>query len=134
MRGQKWVRSSLRSLSERLRAAGQVASPPTVARLLKGLDYALQVNAQQGEARANHPDRNAPFDSIAPQRQAVAARGQPVIRVDTKTKELMGACKHKGRAWSTAAEAGNVHDFPSDALGRAVPYGVDDLQPQQGTV
>ncbi len=27
-----------------------------------------------------------------------------------------------------------MHDFPSDALGRAVPYGVYDLQHQQGTV
>jgi hypothetical protein len=34
MSAQQWVRSSLRTLSERLRAAGHVASPPTVGRLL----------------------------------------------------------------------------------------------------
>ncbi len=134
MRGQKWVRSSLRRLSERLRAAGHVASPPTVSRLLKGLDYALHVNAKQVEARATHPDRNAQFAYIDEQRQAFAGRGQPVISVDTKKKELIGAFKNAGRAWSTAAEAVNVHDFPSDALGRAVPYGVYDLQHNRGTV
>src|SRR5260370_24990466 len=134
MRGQKWVRSSLRRMSERLRAAGHVASPPTVSRLLKGLDYALHVNAKQVEARATHPDRNAQFAYIDEQRLAFAGRGQPVISVDTKKKELIGAFKNAGRAWSTAAEAVNVHDFPSDALGRAVPYGVYDLQHNRGTV
>ena len=134
MSGQKWVRSSLRSLSERLRAAGHRASPPTVGRLLKGLDYALHVNAKQVEARAKHPDRNAQFGYIDQQRQGFAARGAPIISVDTKKKELIGAFKNNGRAWSTAAEAVNVHDFPSDALGRAVPYGVYDLRHNRGTV
>ena len=68
MSEQKWVRSSLRTLSERLRAAGHVASPPTVGRLLKGLGYALHVNAKQIEARATHPDRDAQFAHIDQQR------------------------------------------------------------------
>jgi hypothetical protein len=59
MSAQRWVCSSLRTLSERLRATGHPASPPTVGRLLKGLDYALHFNSKQIEARANHPDRAA---------------------------------------------------------------------------
>jgi hypothetical protein len=105
-----------------------------VGRLLKGLDYALHVNAKQVEARANHPERNAQFDYIDQQRQVFAVRGQPIISVDAKKKELIGAFKNNGRAWGTAAEAVNVHDFPSDALGRAVPYGVYDPQHNRGTV
>ena len=57
-----------------------------------------------------------------------------MLSVDTKKSELIGAFKNTGRAWGTAAEAVNVHDFRSDALGRVVPYGVSDLQHNRGTV
>jgi len=70
MSGQKWVRSSLRTVSARLREAGHMVSPPTVGRLLKKLDYALHVNAKKIEARATHPDRDTQFGHIADQRQA----------------------------------------------------------------
>ncbi|PZS05022.1 MAG: hypothetical protein DLM70_07205, partial [Chloroflexi bacterium] len=40
MSAQKWVRSSLRTLSARLTGAGHPVSPPTVGRLLQTLDYA----------------------------------------------------------------------------------------------
>jgi len=39
MSTQKWVRSSLRTLSDRLKEAGHTLSPPTVGRLLRKLDY-----------------------------------------------------------------------------------------------
>src|SRR5579859_5604848 len=56
MSTQKWVRSSLRTLSDRLKEAGHALSPPTVGRLLRKLDYSLRVNSKQLEARSNHPD------------------------------------------------------------------------------
>ena len=132
--GQKWVRSSLRTLSQRLGAAGHAVSPPTVGRLLRTLDYALHVNAKKIEARAHHPQRSAQFDYIAQQRQTFAAAGRPIISVDTKKKELIGAFKNNGRAWSREAEAVNVHDFLSEAQGRAVPYGIYDVTHNRGTV
>jgi hypothetical protein len=131
---QKWVRSSLRQLSARLRRLGHGASPPTVARLLRQLDYALHVNAKKREAGATHPDREAQFTVIAHQRATFAAAGLPVISVDTKKKELIGDFKNAGRAWGREAEAVNVHDFRQDALGRAVPYGIYDLSRNRGTV
>ncbi len=134
MSEQQWVRSSLRTLSARLRATGHAVRPPTVGRLLKTLDYALHVNAKKIEARADHPDRDAQFGHIADQRQAFTEAGRPIVSVDTKKKELIGAFKNAGRAWSPEAEAVNVHDFPSDALGRAVPYGVYDVTYNRGTV
>src|SRR5256885_1658056 len=47
---------------------------------------------------------------------------------------LIGAFKNMGRAWSQEAEAVNVHDFLSAALGRAVPYGIYDVTHQRGAV
>ena len=134
MSDQKWVRSSLRTLSARLREAGHAVSPPTVGRLLKTLDYALHVNAKKIEARATHADRDTPFGHIADQRQVFADAGLPIVSVDTKKKELIGAFKNAGRAWGKEAEAVNVHDFPSEAQGRAVPYGVYDVTHNRGTI
>jgi len=134
MSEQKWVRSSLRQLSTRLGDAGHPASPPTVGRLLEDLGYALHVNAKKAEASAAHADRDAQFAHIAAQRQMFEAAGWPMISVDTKKKELIGNFKNAGQAWSQAAEVVNVHDFPQDALGRAVPYGLYDLHHNRGTV
>lgn len=134
MSGQKWVRSSLRTLSRRLTSAGHPVSPPTVRRLLVGRDYALHVNAKQVEARADHADRDEQFAYIARQRATFTAAGLPQISVDTKKKELIGNFKNGGRAWGKAATPVNVHDFPSEAQGRAVPYGIYDLLHNRGTV
>jgi hypothetical protein len=134
MSEQKWVRSSLRSLSKRLSDAGHPVSPPTVGRLLLDLDYALHVNAKKVEARSDHAERDAQFTYIAAQRQAFLDAGWPIISVDTKKKELIGNFKNAGQAWGSEAEAVNAHDFPQDSDGRAVPYGIYDLIHNHGTV
>ena len=128
------MRSSLRHLSERLKDAGHPASPPTVARLLRKLGYCLRVNAKKREASSTHPDREAQFEVIARQRQVFEAADWPIISVDTKKKELIGNFKNAGRAWGREAEAVNVHDFPHDALLRAVPYGIYDVSHNRGSV
>jgi DDE family transposase len=134
MSDQKWVRSSLRQLSRRLGELGHPVSPPTVGRLLADLDYALHVNAKKLEARSDHADRDTQFSYIAAQRQAFLEAHLPIISVDTKKKELIGNFKNAGQEWSTEAEAVNAHDFPHDAAGRAVPYGIYDLTHNHGTV
>jgi hypothetical protein len=134
MSAQKWVRSSLRELSCKLEGAGHPVSPPTVARLLDKLGYALHLNAKKVEANSSHADRGEQFEYIAAQREAFGAAGLPIISVDTKKKELIGNFKNGGRAWSKEAEAVNVHDFLQHALGRAVPYGIYDLTSNRGTV
>jgi len=62
------------------------------------------------------------------------AAGQPVISVDTKKKELIGNFKNAGQCWCREAEAVNVHDFATGATGKAVPYGIHDLQHNAGYV
>jgi hypothetical protein len=134
MSTQKWVRSSLRRLSGRLADAGHAISPPTVARLLRRLDYSLHVNSKQLEARSHHPDRDVQFAYIDQQRSTFAAAGRPIISVDTKRKELIGNFKQAGRAWGRAPTAVNIHDFVQDSQGRAVPYGIYDVLHNRGTV
>jgi hypothetical protein len=134
MSAQKWVRSSLRHLSVRLGAAGHAASPPTVGRLLRKLEYSLKANRKERETGSAHPQRDAQFRHIEEQRLALQAAQLPIISVDTKKKELIGDFKNTGRDWCGSPEVVSVHDFPSTALGRAVPYGIYDLQRNQGHV
>ena len=54
--------------------------------------------------------------------------------MDTKKKELIGNFKNAGQAWGQEAEAVNVHDFPHDALLRAVPYGIYEVNGNRGSV
>jgi hypothetical protein len=59
-----------------------------------------------------------------------------VISVDAKQKELVGDCKHGGRAWQPTGEpeAVRVYDFKIPELGRVTPYGVYDLAANAGWV
>jgi Rhodopirellula transposase DDE domain len=134
MTEQKWLRGSLRRLSQRLRTRGQRASPPTVRRLLKKHKYTLKVNRKTKETGQGHPDRETQFAYSETQKQAAREKGLPMISVDTKKKELIGDFKNAGAAWCQEPEVVNTHDFPHDALGRAVPYGIYDLQHNRGSV
>lgn len=133
MREHKWVRSSLRHLSRQLTQAGHAVCPTTVSRLLRKEDYSLQANRKR-EAGAAHPDRNRQFEYIAAQKQAFLSAGQPVISVDTKKKELIGNFKNAGRTWCQEPERVSMHDFPQEALGRSVPYGIFDMAHNRGFV
>ena len=55
-------------------------------------------------------------------------------QLDTKKKELIGDFKNAGRTWGRTPERVNAHDFEQDALGKAVPYGIYDVQHNHGTV
>ena len=133
MSEKKWLRSSLRSLSRRLKARGHPVCAATVKRLLKKQHYALKANRKELTGPP-HPDRDVQFRYIEGQKQAFLAAGLPVISVDTKKKELIGAFKNAGRRWCQQAERVNVHDFRQDALARAVPYGIYDLKHNRGSV
>ena len=52
----------------------------------------------------------------------------PVISVDAKKKENIGNFKNNGSTWQRMAIPVNDHDFPSDAKGKAIPYGIYDIQ------
>ena len=103
-------------------------SSTTVGHLLHALGYRLQALRKTQEG-SSHPDRNAQFEHINTTAAAFLQRQQPVISVDTKKKELVGNFKNAGQEWHPAGrpEPVRVHDFPGDATGKAIPYGVYDM-------
>ncbi len=131
----RWTCLSTRNLARTLTAAGHRCSAPTVARLLKAEGYSLQGNAKAAEG-AQHPDRDAQFRYIAARAREHLDAGQPVISVDTKKKEKVGEFANGGAEWRPQGnpQRVNVHDFPSDAIGKAIPYGIYDLGANTGWV
>jgi hypothetical protein len=125
----------VRKLAEGLVELGHRVSYRTVARLLRSRGYSLQANRKTHEG-ADHPDRDAQFEHINLTAKAAIAAGQPVISVDTKKKELVGEFKNGGREWAPAGRPVqvNTHDFPSQAEGKAIPYGIYDIAHNEGWV
>jgi hypothetical protein len=116
----KWTCKSTTQLARELTRQGHPASARTVGRLLRAAGYSLQSNRKTKEG-ANHPDRNAQFEYISQTVKAFQRRGQPVISVDTKKKELVGNFKNGGREWQLRGEPTEVvvHDFLDKTLGES---------------
>jgi hypothetical protein len=131
----RWTCKSTTQLARALTQQGHPVSPRTVGRLLRADGYSLQSNRKTKEGTA-HPDRNAQFEYINEMVKRLQRRDQPVISVDTKKKELIGAFKNPGREWRPkgAPLDVNVHDFLDKTLGKAIPYGVYDVNENQGWV
>jgi hypothetical protein len=131
----RWTCKSTTQLADALSRQGHALSPRTVGRLLNDAGYSLQSNRKTVEG-SSHPDRNAQFLHISRTVLAFQDRGQPVISVDTKKKELVGAFKNGGREWRPMGmpEEVKIYDFLQPELGKAIPYGVYDLTSNQGWV
>jgi len=132
----RWTCKSTHVLSAEMFAQyGIRICDKTVAKLLKEHGYSLQAPNKSVEGK-QHPDRNAQFEHINAKAEDSIKRGVPVISVDTKKKELVGNFKNGGREWQPQGEPElvDVHDFPSDAVGKAIPYGVYDIGSNDGFV
>ncbi len=131
----RWTSKSTRTLAEELTRLGHPVSWVTVARCLDDMGYSLQANRKSKEG-PQHADRDAQFRYINRQVKAVLRRGDPVISVDAKKKELVGPFKNGGRTWRSKGKPQEVNtkDFPSLAQGKALPYGVYDTGQNRAVV
>ena len=131
----KWTVKSTDRIAEEITRRGIAVSANTVRRRLKVLDFSLQGHVKDKEGRQS-PDRDAQFRYINSQVTGFARRGQPVISVDGKKKERVGAFKTAGRRWRPKGQPSrvNVYDFPDLAEGTAIPYGTYDVGGNEGFV
>jgi hypothetical protein len=97
------------------------------------MDYSLRVNRKQ-LATDSSPDRDQQFDYISSLRNRFQQLGLPIISVDTKKRELVGNFKNSGAQWDRSPVLVNDHDFRSDAIGVAIPYGIYDPLANRGAV
>jgi predicted transcriptional regulator len=124
----KWTNKSTRTMAAELGRKGHQVSHVTVARRLWEMGYSLQANVKALEG-PQHPDRDEQFRYINKLVSRFLRTKDPVLSVDTKKKELIGAFENRGRKWKRKGEADrvSVHDFPSMAEGKAIPYGAYDV-------
>ena len=118
----RWTCKSRAKLSAALTKEGWQMSSTTVGRMLNELGYSLQ-SVRKSREGTSHPDRNGQFEHINASAEDFLNRGQPVVSVDTKKKELVGDFKNNGREWQPKGtpEKSLVHDFAQDATGKAIP-------------
>lgn len=79
-------------------------------------------------------NRNAQFERIAELRTLYEAKGNPVVSVDTKKKELIGNLFRAGKIYTTETVEVFDHDFPSLAEGVAIPHAIYDIAHNEGYV
>ena len=131
----KWTNKSTRTIADELTRRGHRTSWVTVARCLHDMGYSLQANVKTVEGR-QHPDRDAQFRHINAQVKSFLRTGDPVVSVDTKKKELVGAFRNAGRTWRPQGEpqAVQTYDFIHLARGKAIPYGTYDVAEDRALV
>ena len=136
--GCKWTRKTTGKIAQQLQRAGIRVSAKTVGRLLKQMNYSLRMNLkclESGQSKPPDPQqRDLQFRYIRSQIRKHKANAMPVISVDTKSRELIGPFHQPGRKWSKAPDEVLDHDFPSDASGVAIPYGIYDIMRNEGFV
>jgi len=131
----KWTNKSTYKIADELRKLEHKIDPDTVGRILKENDYSLQANKKNIEG-SSVPERDAQFRYINKLAKEFTNQAYPVISVDAKKKENVGEFKNPGRTWTKKGQAKevNVYDFPSLGNGKATPYGIYDVNRNEGMV
>src|SRR6266567_3373070 len=131
----KWTSKSVSKLKQALGKQGHAIGETAIRGLLQAMGFSLKANKKSIEG-ASHADRDAQFQHINRTGKAFEAKGQPVISVDCKKKELIGNFKNGGREWQAKGQdtTVNVYDYLSIADGKAIPYGIYDLVQNSGFV
>jgi len=131
--GIKWTRKTTRRLSRALKRKRMPVGRTSVRRLMRKRRYALRVNRKRLTKERN-PNRDRQMRYIARTRKAFQKAGFPVMSVDAKKKELVGNFRNAGRTWRRMPWEVLETDFPSQAQGKAIPYGLYDVTRNEGVV
>ena len=130
-----WCSKSLRNIQSALKIKGFTVSHEVIRRILLTSGYSLQLNRKTMEG-GDHPDRDAQFEYINEQAKDFLSKGEPVISVDCKKKELIGNYVNRGQEWTEVRHPVevNVYDFVDKTNGKASPYGVYDTGRNTGWI
>jgi len=129
--GLKWTRKTCRNLAKELKRKGFPVEHSTIPRLAHLLKYTLRVNHKR-LSRQHDERRDQQMQYIESQRKRFARKKQPEISVDGKKKEKIGQFRNPGRTLRREPLDVLATDFLTDAIGKAVLYGVYDIQRNAG--
>jgi hypothetical protein len=129
--GVKWTRKTTRNLAKEPERKGYAVGHSTIPRLARKLKYTLRSN-QKRLSRKQDKRRDEQMRHLLRIRKRFLKRKWPVLSLDCKKKELIGPFRNTGRTWRKQPIAVLETDFPSDAKGKAVPYGIYDVRMNEG--
>lgn len=122
----RWTNLRPKAIAERMTKKGTPISRYIACRLLKRHDFVRRC-AQKKKSFKQHPDRNPQFENITRLRKEYLAKGQPVISMDTKKKEMIGNFYRAGKLYTRETIEVLDHDFPSYSEGKVIPHGLYDI-------
>jgi DDE family transposase len=130
-----WSVLSLREIARQMTVLGFTCGKDVTARLMREDGWSLQGMSRVLEG-SQHPDRDAQFRHVNAKIAEYQAAGEPVISVDGKKKEKLGAYHRDGRSWRREGDPVKVrsHDFPDKDTVTITPYGVYDIAANRGFV
>lgn len=129
----KWTNLSRPRIAELMTEAGMPVSIPVVEQLLVKHDFRKR-QAFKSLPGGHHQDRDAQFLNIQRLKQEYQAAGNPILSMDGKKKELIGAFFRGGTLYTQERVHVNDHDFRSLADGIAIPHGLYDIALNRGYI
>ena len=138
--GIKWTKATTRKIADELAKENIYVSSNTIGKLLKDMGYSLKINYKKIESdpKKSTPEsrkkRDRQFIYIDQMREASLKQNTPSISVDAKKRELVGNFKNQGVAWCINPKEVNAYDFRSLASGVFIPYGIYDIDNNNGFV
>lgn len=80
-------------------------------------------------------NRNEQFENLKRLKAEFNEKGEPVLSMDTKKKELIGEFSRPGESlYGVEAQVSLDHDFESQATGKAIPHGLYDDKHKRGYI
>lgn len=128
-----WTHLTATDLAAQLTARGHPVSPRIVDQLLGAHGYHRRA-AQKSLPMGDSADRDEQFGVIAGWTRAYLDRGDPVLSMDTKKRELIGNFYRPGVLLTREPIRVFDHDFPSRADGVVIPHGLYDERLNRGYV
>ena len=123
----KWVKLTRQEIANFMKNHGVLVSRNIVKRLLKKHKFVKR--KMLGKIRCGEfADRDKQFEIIQTKLSNFRQSRNPVISMDTKSKEPLGKVFRRGKVYGTRAI--EVYDHTNDSLikGKIVPHGIYDLK------
>jgi hypothetical protein len=128
---ERWVGLHPGQIRDKMAQEGVEISRYIASALLKFCGFRKRRYAKT-RCLGHHENRDAQFQKIAHFQEAFAARGLPILSIDTKKKEPLGHFDRGDHYYGRELRRVNDHDFASASTGIVIPYGIYDVVRDHG--
>lgn len=130
-KGLLWTHLTYKDIQDRLEEREYSVSRKTVRSILKGLGF-VKRRKVLSITRAPSRNRDRQFDWIQKITARYKRKGNPILSLDSKRQEYLGAMYRKGLVLANQQAEVMDHDLPGYATGTVVPHGIYDVQLNKG--